>query len=165
MEAKREFDTVTKLIKVELARFEAERVEDFKTALEQFLTGMIKKQQTVRGYTWGRVNKIDMQTYTSLTFPAHPSMGEVSRHPTEARSFKSDEDIRRRVRRRSRGGCRRYLSCGMLRNETIAIACPQTMNIINCWCIKVVIFVQLPSKYILSRQLFESKCRQDGDRE
>lgn len=48
MEAKREFDTVTKLIKVELARFEAERVEDFKTALEQFLTGMITKQKTVR---------------------------------------------------------------------------------------------------------------------
>ncbi|KAG8980074.1 Vacuolar protein sorting-associated protein 5 [Tulasnella sp. JGI-2019a] len=47
VEAKREFDTVTKLIKVELARFEAERVEDFKTALEQFLTGMIKKQQTL----------------------------------------------------------------------------------------------------------------------
>ncbi|KAG8880932.1 Vacuolar protein sorting-associated protein 5 [Tulasnella sp. 331] len=47
VEARREFDTVTKLIKVELARFEAERVEDFKTALEQFLTGMIKKQQTL----------------------------------------------------------------------------------------------------------------------
>lgn len=48
VEAKREFDTVTKLIKVEMARFEGERVEDFKIALEQFLLGMIRKQKTVR---------------------------------------------------------------------------------------------------------------------
>lgn len=48
LEAKAEFDTVTRLIKLELGRFESERIEDFKISLEQFLESMIRKQKAVR---------------------------------------------------------------------------------------------------------------------
>ncbi|KAG9017162.1 Vacuolar protein sorting-associated protein 5 [Tulasnella sp. 427] len=46
-EAKREFDDVTKLIKMELARFERERIEDFKVSMEEFLETMIRKQKAL----------------------------------------------------------------------------------------------------------------------
>lgn len=42
-----EFENVTRLIKSELARFEQERVEDFKVSLETFLEGMIARQNEV----------------------------------------------------------------------------------------------------------------------
>ncbi|KAF8892263.1 Vps5 C terminal like-domain-containing protein [Infundibulicybe gibba] len=45
LEAKHEFDHVSKLIKSELARFENERVEDFKNSLQAFLEGMITRQR------------------------------------------------------------------------------------------------------------------------
>jgi sorting nexin-1/2 len=48
MEAKQDFDNASKMIKSELARFEQERVEDFKNALMAFLDGMIVKQKEVR---------------------------------------------------------------------------------------------------------------------
>ena len=48
MEAKQEFDHVSRLVKAEVARFEQERIEDFKTSLEAFLDGMIAKQKEVR---------------------------------------------------------------------------------------------------------------------
>lgn len=47
MEAKQEFDNASKMIKSELARFEQERVEDFKIALMAFLDGMVIKQKEV----------------------------------------------------------------------------------------------------------------------
>ena len=47
MEAKQEFDNASKMIKSELARFEQERVEDFKNALMAFLDCMIAKQKEV----------------------------------------------------------------------------------------------------------------------
>lgn len=47
MEAKQDFDNASKMIKSELARFEEERVEDFKNALMAFLDGMITKQKEV----------------------------------------------------------------------------------------------------------------------
>ncbi|PIL25126.1 hypothetical protein GSI_13015 [Ganoderma sinense ZZ0214-1] len=45
LEAKQEFDHVSRLVKAEVARFEQERIEDFKNALEAFLEGMIKRQK------------------------------------------------------------------------------------------------------------------------
>ena len=47
MEAKTEFDQVSRLVKSEVARFEQERIEDFKHALEAFLEGMIARQKQV----------------------------------------------------------------------------------------------------------------------
>lgn len=47
MEAKQEFDNCSRLIKQEVARFEQERIEDFKDALEAFLDGMISRQKQV----------------------------------------------------------------------------------------------------------------------
>ncbi|KAG9045925.1 Vacuolar protein sorting-associated protein 5 [Tulasnella sp. UAMH 9824] len=46
-EAKREFDDVSKLIKMELGRFEKERIEDFKVSMEDFLESMIRKQKAL----------------------------------------------------------------------------------------------------------------------
>ncbi|KAG6854027.1 hypothetical protein C0991_011232 [Blastosporella zonata] len=45
LDAKHEYDHVSKLIKTEVARFEQERVEDFKDSLHAFLEGMISKQK------------------------------------------------------------------------------------------------------------------------
>ncbi|KAF8597667.1 Vps5-domain-containing protein [Ceratobasidium sp. AG-I] len=46
-DAKQEFDQCSRLIKAEMARFEKERVEDFKKSLEELLEGMIRRQQDV----------------------------------------------------------------------------------------------------------------------
>ncbi|KIP03006.1 hypothetical protein PHLGIDRAFT_111375 [Phlebiopsis gigantea 11061_1 CR5-6] len=45
LDAKHEFDHVSRLVKAEVARFEQERIEDFKNSLEAFLSGMISKQK------------------------------------------------------------------------------------------------------------------------
>ncbi|KAL1666430.1 Vps5 C terminal like-domain-containing protein [Schizophyllum commune] len=47
LEAKREFEHVSRLAKEEVARFEKERIEDFKAALQAFLEGMIARQKEV----------------------------------------------------------------------------------------------------------------------
>ncbi|KIK23005.1 hypothetical protein PISMIDRAFT_101241 [Pisolithus microcarpus 441] len=52
LDAKHEFDQCSRLIKSEVARFEQERVEDFKTALQIFLDGMISRQRQVRSSTY-----------------------------------------------------------------------------------------------------------------
>ncbi|KZT09984.1 Vps5-domain-containing protein [Laetiporus sulphureus 93-53] len=48
MDAKQDFDQVSRLVKAEVARFEYERIEDFKSSLEAFLEGMISRQKQVR---------------------------------------------------------------------------------------------------------------------
>jgi len=48
LEAKHEFDHVSKLVKSEVARFERERIEDFKASLHLFLQGMTSRQKQVR---------------------------------------------------------------------------------------------------------------------
>ena len=48
MDTKQEFEQVSKLVKSEVARFERERIDDFKASLESFLDGMIKRQKEVR---------------------------------------------------------------------------------------------------------------------
>ncbi|KAI9451700.1 Vps5-domain-containing protein [Lactarius psammicola] len=45
LDAKQEFEHVSRLVKTEVARFEQERVEDFKKSLEQLLDGMITRQK------------------------------------------------------------------------------------------------------------------------
>jgi Vps5 C terminal like len=47
LDAKHEFDHVSKLVKTEVARFEQERIEDFKDSLDVFLEGMISRQKEV----------------------------------------------------------------------------------------------------------------------
>ncbi|KAF9466094.1 Vps5 C terminal like-domain-containing protein [Collybia nuda] len=49
LEAKHEFDHVSKLVKSEVARFEQERIEDFKNSLHAFLEGMISRQKELVG--------------------------------------------------------------------------------------------------------------------
>ena len=48
-ESKLEYEQVSKLVKTEVARFEQERIEDFKDSLHAFLEGMISRQKEVRG--------------------------------------------------------------------------------------------------------------------
>lgn len=47
LDAKHEYDHVSKLVKTEVARFEQERIEDFKDSLHAFLEGMISRQTEV----------------------------------------------------------------------------------------------------------------------
>ncbi|KAL4248104.1 hypothetical protein ABKN59_007781 [Abortiporus biennis] len=49
LDAKQEFEHVSKLVKNEVGRFEKERIEDFKTSLEAFLEGMIARQKELIG--------------------------------------------------------------------------------------------------------------------
>jgi sorting nexin-1/2 len=51
LDAKQEFDQCSKLIKTEVARFEQERIEDFKDSLQVFLDGMISRQKEVSAVT------------------------------------------------------------------------------------------------------------------
>ncbi|KAL1740865.1 Vps5 C terminal like-domain-containing protein, partial [Schizophyllum fasciatum] len=51
LEAKREYESVSRLAKDEVARFERERIEDFKAALQAFLEGMIIRQKEVSAAT------------------------------------------------------------------------------------------------------------------
>lgn len=46
-ESRLEFEQVSKLVKQETARFEKERIDDFKDALHAFLEGMITRQKEV----------------------------------------------------------------------------------------------------------------------
>ena len=48
-DAKLEFEQVSRLVKSEVARFEQERIEDFKDSLHAFLEGMISRQKEVSG--------------------------------------------------------------------------------------------------------------------
>ncbi|KAI0343027.1 Vps5-domain-containing protein [Trametopsis cervina] len=45
LESKQEFDQTSRLVKAEVARFEQERIADFKVSLEGYLDGMIAKQK------------------------------------------------------------------------------------------------------------------------
>ncbi|TFK53424.1 Vps5-domain-containing protein [Heliocybe sulcata] len=45
LDAKQEFEKASRLIKSEMGRFEQERIEDFKASLQEFLEGMISRQQ------------------------------------------------------------------------------------------------------------------------
>ncbi|EJD07710.1 uncharacterized protein FOMMEDRAFT_101108 [Fomitiporia mediterranea MF3/22] len=47
LDAKHDFERCGKLLKVELGRFEEERIVDFKKAMEAFLEGMIQRQKEV----------------------------------------------------------------------------------------------------------------------
>jgi sorting nexin-1/2 len=49
LEAKHDFDHVSKLVKSEVARFEQERIVDLKDSLTQFLHGMITRQKQIIG--------------------------------------------------------------------------------------------------------------------
>jgi sorting nexin-1/2 len=45
LDARQEFEQCSRLIKSEVARFEQERIEDFKLSLQSFLDGMISGQK------------------------------------------------------------------------------------------------------------------------
>lgn len=47
MDAKQDFEDVGKLIKAEMVRFDSEKVEDFKRAVEEYAIGMVLRQRQV----------------------------------------------------------------------------------------------------------------------
>ncbi|KAJ2918666.1 hypothetical protein MD484_g1721, partial [Candolleomyces efflorescens] len=51
LDSKHEYDHVCKLVKIEVARFEQERIDDFKDTLHAFLEGMISRQKELIS-TW-----------------------------------------------------------------------------------------------------------------
>ncbi|KAF9475017.1 protein transporter [Pholiota conissans] len=56
-EAKLEYEQVSKLVKQETARFEQERIEDFKDSLHAFLEGMISRQKELIA-TWEKYQQM-----------------------------------------------------------------------------------------------------------
>lgn len=47
MDAKQDFEDVGQLVKMEMARFDKEKVEDFKLAVEEYANGMVLRQRQV----------------------------------------------------------------------------------------------------------------------
>ncbi|KAG8220989.1 Vps5 C terminal like-domain-containing protein [Butyriboletus roseoflavus] len=66
LDAKREFDQCSKLIKLEMARFEQERVDDFKEALQAFLNGMISRQKELIS-AWENYQQMLLKRVTAST--------------------------------------------------------------------------------------------------
>ncbi|KAI0073528.1 Vps5-domain-containing protein [Panus rudis PR-1116 ss-1] len=85
LDAKTEFDQVSKLVKSEVARFERERIDDFKTSLEAFLDGMIRRQKEASSL----VSPIRINTDWIMIFSAHFGMGNISANSAETREPKS----------------------------------------------------------------------------
>ncbi|KAF9563121.1 Vps5-domain-containing protein [Agrocybe pediades] len=56
-DAKLEYEQVSKLVKLEVARFEQERIEDFKDSLQNFLEGMISRQKELIS-TWEKYQQM-----------------------------------------------------------------------------------------------------------
>ncbi|PPQ96270.1 hypothetical protein CVT26_005657 [Gymnopilus dilepis] len=56
-DAKMEYEQVSKLVKAEVARFEHERIEDFKDSLHAFLEGMISRQKELIN-TWEKYQQM-----------------------------------------------------------------------------------------------------------
>lgn len=49
VDAKQDFEDVSKLTRAEMARFDKEKVEDFKKAIEDYADGMAMRQREVNG--------------------------------------------------------------------------------------------------------------------
>lgn len=47
LDAKQDFEDVSKLTKAELARFDKEKIEDFKKAVEAYVDGLVLRQREV----------------------------------------------------------------------------------------------------------------------
>ncbi|KAG8923691.1 Vacuolar protein sorting-associated protein 5, partial [Tulasnella sp. 418] len=71
LDAKKEFDDVSRLIKTEMNRFERERIEDFKIAMDQFLDGMINKQKELVK-AWEDYQDTLLKRAASNPSPQHP---------------------------------------------------------------------------------------------
>ena len=69
-ESKQEYDHCSKLIKTEVARFEQERIEDFKNSLQVFLEEMISRQKEVSGH-------LALHKISHLTCTARRYLGEL----------------------------------------------------------------------------------------
>ena len=50
LDAKQEIEQVSRLVKIEVALFEQERIEDFKKSLEHLLDDVIVRQETVQAW-------------------------------------------------------------------------------------------------------------------
>ena len=86
---------------MEVARFEEDRVKEFKVSLEKFLEGMISRQQEVRAWL------IVYRTYLSIVPIADRDVGELSRS--------SVKEGKRKQERRARGrNCCSIISCILL---------------------------------------------------
>jgi hypothetical protein len=77
IEAKHEFDHVSKLIKSEVARFERERIEDFKTSLQDFLEGTISRQTQVCHIRTPEIHPL-MEQFVRCMHLADQGMGNIS---------------------------------------------------------------------------------------
>jgi len=65
LSSRQDFERCSRLIKDEMARFEEERVRDFKSSMQSFVEGMLKRQQqliaTWEDYQIKLLRKVDMR--------------------------------------------------------------------------------------------------------
>lgn len=89
LDAKQEFDQASRLVKTELARFEQERVEDFRDSLQAFLSGMIDRQKELIA-TWEAYQQALLKKATPQTPqpppPAHAEASSVNGSSSEESS-------------------------------------------------------------------------------
>ena len=76
---RQEFEKVTRLLKVEMHRFDMERVEDFKKSLEALLEGMIMRQRQVRCGSYVSYLESGRRCSYMRIFAVDQSVGVVSR--------------------------------------------------------------------------------------
>ncbi|KAG9095895.1 Vacuolar protein sorting-associated protein 5 [Ceratobasidium sp. UAMH 11750] len=78
-DAKHEFDQCSRLIKAEMARFEKERIDDFKKNLEELLEGMIRRQQdlieSLENYQEGLLRRSKSIIGQAPAEPPEPQLG------------------------------------------------------------------------------------------
>jgi hypothetical protein len=73
LEAKTEFEQCGRLIKAEVARFEQERIGDFKLSLQAFLDSMVEGQKQVSQVLF-QVRKANVD---NMQFVAYRGMGKL----------------------------------------------------------------------------------------
>ncbi|ESK96508.1 sorting nexin 3 [Moniliophthora roreri MCA 2997] len=76
-DAKHEYEQVSKLVKSEVARFEQERIEDFKNSLHAFLEGMISRQKELIA-NWEVYQQMLLKRAGMSAGPHGPNQTEVT---------------------------------------------------------------------------------------
>ncbi len=81
LDSKSDFEDVSKLTKAEMARFDKEKVDDFKRAIEDYAEGLARRQRDVVGIWQAYFDLLMRATGTNATPVLPADAGAVS--PTE----------------------------------------------------------------------------------
>ena len=76
LESKSDFEDVSKLTKAEMARFDKEKVDDFKRAIEDYAEGLAKRQREVVSI-WQAYTDLLMRATGTNPTPVLPADGQA----------------------------------------------------------------------------------------